>query len=139
MLVPEIIEMDDDDAQSFISSREKLKSFGLDIEAFGPGTISVSSIPAVLGEVNVKELILDLSKDVGDLEKENILVTKINEILSKMACHSSIRSGRRLSIEEMNALLRQVESVPYSSQCNHGRPTFIELSLKEIEKLFGRV
>ena len=82
---------------------------------------------------------MDLSGDIGVFEKENTLVTKINEILSKMACHSSIRSGKRLSIEEMNALLRQVESVPFSSQCNHGRPTFIKLSLKEIEKLFGRV
>ena len=138
LLVPVIIEMDEEEAQSFVNSKEQLKNLGLDIESFGPTAISVSSTPAVLGEINVRELILDLSKNIWDLEKEDTLVTKINEILSKMACHSSIRSGRRLSIEEMNALLRQVESVPYSSQCNHGRPTFIELSLKEIEKLFGR-
>ena len=83
MLVPEIIEMDDDDAQSFVDSKEQLRNLGLDIESFGPGAISVSSIPALLGEINVKDLILDLSKYLGVLEKENTLVTKINEILSK--------------------------------------------------------
>ena len=92
----------------------------------------------MLGEVNIKELVKDLLREIGDLGKEKTLLEKIDQVLSTIACHSSIRSGKILSIEEMNALLRQMEIVPYSGQCNHGRPTFIKLSLKDIQKLFGR-
>ena len=136
--MPEIVELGETDAELLLASKEQLADFGLEIESFGPGTVSVSAIPAVLGEVNIKELVKDLLREIGDLGKEKTLLEKIDEVLSTIACHSSIRSGKILSIEEMNALLRQMEIVPYSGQCNHGRPTFIKLSLKDIQKLFGR-
>ncbi len=119
-------------------SKDELAAFGLDVDSFGPGAISVLAIPAALGDINIEELIKDLLLEIGDLGREITLKTKIDQILSRMACHSSIRSGRRLVLEEMNALLRKIEVVPYSAQCNHGRPTYITLSLKDIEKLFGR-
>ena len=138
LLVPEIVELGETDAELLLASKEQLADFGLEIESFGPGTVSISAIPAVLGEVNIKELVKDLLREIGDLGKEKTLLEKIDEVLSTIACHSSIRAGKILSIEEMNALLRQMEIVPYSGQCNHGRPTFIKLSLKDIQKLFGR-
>ncbi len=138
LLIPEIIELGDLDSQSILDSKDQLAAFGMEIEAFGPGAISVQAIPEALGNTNIKELIKDLLLEIGDLGKEITLGKKIDQIFSKMACHSSIRSGRRLGEEEMNALLRQIEVVPFSAQCNHGRPTYITLSLKDIEKLFGR-
>ena len=138
LLIPEIIELGDQDTHSILRSKDELAAFGLDVDSFGPGAISVLAIPAALGNINIEDLIKDLLLEIGDLGREITLKTKIDQILSRMACHSSIRSGRRLVLEEMNALLRKIEVVPYSAQCNHGRPTYITLSLKDIEKLFGR-
>jgi DNA mismatch repair protein MutL len=112
--------------------------FGLGIESFGNGAIAVRETPAILGEVNAKALILDLLDEISDWGSSQLIQERIEAILSRMACHGSIRSGRRMRAEEMNALLREMEATPHSGQCNHGRPTYVELKLSDIERLFGR-
>jgi DNA mismatch repair protein MutL len=112
--------------------------FGLGIEPFGNGAIAVRETPAILGEVNAKDLILDLLDEISDWGSSQLIQERIEAILSRMACHGSIRSGRRMRAEEMNALLREMEATPHSGQCNHGRPTYVELKLSDIERLFGR-
>jgi DNA mismatch repair protein MutL len=122
-----------------LEQRDLFLESGLDIEAFGAGAIAVRSIPAMLaGRVNIKSLLQDLADDLRDHEKATALEEKINHVLSTMACHGSVRSGRRLTQAEMDSLLREMEATPLSGQCNHGRPTFVALSLDDIEKLFGR-
>lgn len=139
LLTPEIIAMDDVDCARLLESRDLFAKSGLEIEAFGAGAIAVRSIPALLsGRIHLKNLLQDLADDLREHEKATALEEKINHVLSTMACHGSVRSGRRLTVPEMNALLRDMESTPLSGQCNHGRPTFVALSLDDIEKLFGR-
>lgn len=138
-LTPEIITMDDVDCTRLIESRDLFKKSGLEIESFGAGAIAVRSVPSVLvGRLDLKVLLQDLADDLRDHEKATALEEKINHVLSTMACHGSVRSGRRLTLPEMNALLRDMEKTPLAAQCNHGRPTFVALSLDDIEKLFGR-
>ena len=139
LLTPEIITMDDVDCARLLESKNIFLKSGLDIDAFGAGAIAVRSIPAILsGRIDLKTLLQDLADDLRDHEKATALDEKINHVLSTMACHGSVRSGRRLTAPEMNALLREMEHTPLSGQCNHGRPTFVALSLDDIEKLFGR-
>jgi DNA mismatch repair protein MutL len=117
---------------------QELAELGLIIEAFGGSAIAVRETPAILGPVSAKPLIMDLVDELQDLGNSEKIKTKIEEILSRISCHGSIRSGRRMRPEEMNALLRDMEKTPLSGQCNHGRPTYIELKLADIERLFGR-
>lgn len=139
LLTPEIITLDDTDCARLMETKDLLADFGLEIDTFGAGAIAVRSIPAILGNrLNLKSLLQDLADDLRDHEKASALEEKINHVLATMACHGSVRSGRRLSIPEMESLLREMESTPLSGQCNHGRPTFVALSLDDIEKLFGR-
>jgi DNA mismatch repair protein MutL len=139
LLVPEIIDMDDTLSARLLDKAEALANLGLEIEPFGTGSLAVRSVPAVLGgKADIRRLVQDLADDLADQDGFTLLEDKINHILSTMACHGSVRSGRRLNADEMNALLRQMESTPHSGHCNHGRPTYIKLSLKDIEKLFGR-
>ena len=139
LLTPEIIALEDVDCARLLEQSETLASLGLEIEAFGIGAIAVRSIPALLsGRIDVHRLIHDLAEESAENEKATGLEEKINALLSTMAYHGSVRSGRRLNVIEMNALLRQMEETPLSGQCNHGRPTYISLSLADIEKLFGR-
>lgn len=139
LLTPEIIELGDTQAELLLKHADQLAKLGLEIEAFGAGAVAVQSVPAILGQkADIHSLIRDLADEVLDNEETQGLEERINEILSTMACHGSVRSGRRMNTEEMNALLRQMEATPLSGQCNHGRPTYIELDLKDIEKLFGR-
>ncbi len=139
LLTPDIIAMDDVDCARLLESRDMFLKSGLDIEAFGAGAIAVRSVPAILGgRVQLKSLLQDLADDLRETEKATVLDEKINHVLSTMACHGSVRSGRRLTQIEMDALLREMEITPLSGQCNHGRPTFVALSLDDIEKLFGR-
>lgn len=139
LLVPEIIDLSDTAAGALLEKSDLLSKLGLDIEPFGQGSIAVRSVPALLhGKLDIKRLIDDVSGELEQQEETGILEEKLNAVLSTMACHGSVRSGRRLSIEEMNALLRQMEDTPNSGHCNHGRPTYISLSLKDIEKLFHR-
>ncbi len=139
LLTPDIIEMDESDAESLLKHSETFAKLGLEIEPFGSGAIAVQSIPALLsGRLDTKALLYNLLDDLKEYDKATLLEEKINHVLSTMACHGSVRSGRRMNADEMNALLRQMEATPLSGQCNHGRPTYIRLSLKEIEKLFSR-
>ncbi len=139
LLSPEIIELEDVQIERLMSYADAFAKLGLEIEPFGQGALAVQSIPALLGaKPNIKRLIEDLADEIAEHDNADGLEDRLHHILSTMACHGSVRSGRRMTGEEMNALLRQMEETPLSGQCNHGRPTYIELSLAEIEKLFGR-
>ena len=138
LLLPEIINLSEDDASRLLEISEELKCLGLLIEPFGGGAVAVRETPALLGQVNVEDLIKDIVDELNDNKSSEILRTNIDSVLSRVSCHGSVRSGRRLKIDEMNALLREMEVTPHSGQCNHGRPTFVELKLFDIEKLFGR-
>jgi DNA mismatch repair protein MutL len=139
ILVPEIIELSSEQrAMLLYDRREDLSKLGLTIEKFGEKSIIVSEIPSILGDINVSKLIQDLVDHLSDLDENVRLIELIEHVTETYACHYSIRSGRKLSLYEMNELLRQMEQTPFSGQCNHGRPTYIELKLADIEKLFGR-
>jgi len=139
LLVPEIIDMNDVRAAALLEKSALFQKLGLEIEAFGQGSIAVRSTPAILtGKIDVHRLVNDIADELEDQDSSILLEEKLNAVLSTMACHGSVRSGRRLSIEEMNALLRKMEETENSGHCNHGRPTYISLSLKDIEKLFHR-
>lgn len=139
LLTPEIIDMEETQASALLEKAPALKRLGLEIDSFGAGAIAVRAVPSILGgRVDIPALIRDLSDDISEDGSAGLLEEKINELLGTMACHGSVRSGRRLGTEEMNALLRQMEHTPNSGHCNHGRPTYIKLKLEDIEKLFGR-
>ena len=138
LLIPEIVELSDGDAAALLAHAENLARLGLVLEAFGPGTIAVRETPAILGEINAENMLRDVLDELSDLGESQLVQEKLEAILSRVACHGSIRSGRRMRAEEMNALLREMEATPHSGQCNHGRPTYVELKLSDIERLFGR-
>ncbi|EAA25939.1 DNA mismatch repair endonuclease MutL [Rickettsia sibirica] len=139
LLIPEIVELPNEKkADCLYDHREKLYKLGLTLEKFGEKSIIVTEIPNILGDVNVQKLIQDLADHLSDFGKNIALTELIEHVTETYACHYSIRAGRKLSADEMNALLRQMENTPLSGQCNHGRPTYIELKLKDIERLFGR-
>ncbi|HPF78223.1 MAG TPA: DNA mismatch repair endonuclease MutL [Alphaproteobacteria bacterium] len=139
LLVPEIIDLDDTAINALTDHLETLRQFGLEIEAFGANSVAVQALPAIMGnKVDIKKMIYDIVDEITEHDTAERLKKSIYEILSTAACHGSVRSGRRLNTEEMNALLRQMEETENSGHCNHGRPTYIKLSLKDIEKLFGR-
>ena len=139
LLTPEIIDLGEHLAEGLLAHAAQLSKLGLEIEPFGSGAVAVQSIPAILSNrANIQSLIRDLADEVLDHESAQGLEERINAMLSTMACHGSVRSGRRMNADEMNALLRQMEATPLSGQCNHGRPTYIELGLNDIERLFGR-
>ncbi|WP_370050267.1 MULTISPECIES: DNA mismatch repair endonuclease MutL [Salipiger] len=138
LLIPEIVELSADDLSRLLSIADDLSRMGLTIEAFGGSAVAVRETPAILGEVNAKALLTDILDEIADFGSSQLVQEKIEAILSRVACHGSIRSGRRMRAEEMNALLREMEATPHSGQCNHGRPTYVELKLSDIERLFGR-
>ncbi len=138
LLLPEIIDMPQEDCERLAEHADAFARLGLSLERFGPGAIAVRATPAMLGEANARQLVVDLADELADGDTAAGLERRLHAIASRMACHGSVRSGRRLSAQEMNALLRQMESTPGSGTCNHGRPTFIELKLSDIERLFGR-
>lgn len=138
LLLPEVVETGEDKAETLLSIADELKKTGLLIESFGDGAVLVRATPAILGEVDAKKLVADLADTAADGERGTSVAEKIKNVVARMACHGSVRAGRKLDISEMNALLRQMESEPLAGQCIHGRPTYIELKLKDIEKMFGR-
>ncbi len=138
LLLPEVVELDEDAVARLVKRTGELAELGLVIEAFGPGAVVVREVPALLGEMDVQGLIRDLADELAELGNALSLKERLEEVSGTMACHGSVRAGRRLLPEEMNALLRQMEATPHSGQCNHGRPTYVELKLEDIEKLFGR-
>ena len=138
LLIPEIIDLPEEDCDRLMEHAGELDKFGLTYERFGPGAIAVRETPSMLGEIDAVGLIRQLADEIAEWDTANGLAAKLDYLAATMACHGSVRSGRRMRPEEMNALLRQMEATPGSGQCNHGRPTYIELKLGDIERLFGR-
>ncbi len=138
LLIPEVLDLSEGDAARLLEMAEDLATLGLVIEPFGPGAIAVRETPAILGQVDARAMILDILDELADEGDSLTVKTRIEAILSRVACHGSIRSGRWMQADEMNALLREMEATPHSGQCNHGRPTYVELKLADIERLFGR-
>jgi DNA mismatch repair protein MutL len=138
LLIPEVVELDVDAAELLLSRAGELGQLGLAMEAFGGGAVLVREVPALIAGADVKALMHDLAEEISVLGSAAGLEERLHAICARIACHGSVRAGRRLTAEEMNALLREMEATPNASQCNHGRPTFIELALADIEKLFSR-
>tara|TARA_R110000868_G_scaffold4155_15_gene25382 strand:- start:15359 stop:17185 length:1827 start_codon:yes stop_codon:yes gene_type:complete len=138
LLIPEVVEMDEAAVDRLCARSAEFEELGLAIEKFGPGAVVVREVPALLGHSDVKALVRDLADDLEEFGAGLALKERLEDVCSTMACHGSVRAGRRLTPEEMNALLREMEVTPHSGQCNHGRPTYVELNLSDIERLFGR-
>src|SRR5436305_3600972 len=138
LLIPEIVELDEAAVERLVDRAKELASFGLAIESFGPGAVAVRETPSLLGRANAAGLLRDLAEHMAEWDEALPLERRLMHVAATMACHGSVRAGRRLKPEEMNALLREMEDTPNSGQCNHGRPTYVELKLSDIEKLFGR-
>jgi len=138
LLIPEIVDLDGDEVAALAEAAPELEKLGLVLEGFGPGAVMVREVPALLGDTDVKGLVKDLAREAVSGGQGSLLKERLEAVCSTMACHGSVRAGRRLAGEEMNALLREMEATPGSGQCNHGRPTYVELKLADIERLFGR-
>ncbi|NQV44337.1 MAG: DNA mismatch repair endonuclease MutL [Rhodospirillales bacterium] len=133
LLIPEVVELEGPAVDRLIARAEELAEMGLVLEAFGEGAVVVRETPALLGEIDIKGLIRDLADDLAEMDEALSLRNRLGDVCASLACHSSVRAGRK-----MNALLREMEATPHSGQCSHGRPTYVELKLHDIEKLFGR-
>ena len=138
LLIPEIVELDEATVERLLGRAHELVNFGLAIESFGPGAVAVRETPSLLGKVEASALLRDLAEHMEEWDEALPLERRLMHVAATMACHGSVRAGRRLKPEEMNALLREMEDTPNSGQCNHGRPTYVELKLADIERLFGR-
>ena len=138
LLLPEVVDLETEDAARLEKHLDDFARLGLVMERFGEDAMMVRETPAMLGEVDAQGLVRSLAEDLRAFGDALVLKERLEEVCSSVACHGSIRSGRRMAAEEMNALLRQMEETPHSGQCNHGRPTYVELKLADIERLFGR-
>jgi DNA mismatch repair protein MutL len=138
LLIPEIVEMDEATVEKLVARAGELEKFGLSIESFGPGAVAVRETPSLLGKTDAASLLRDLAEHMAEWDEALPLERRLMHVAATMACHGSVRAGRILKPEEMNALLREMEVTPNSGQCNHGRPTYVELRLADIERLFGR-
>jgi DNA mismatch repair protein MutL len=138
LLIPEVVDMDPSEVTRVVERAAELAELGLVVEGFGPDAVVVREVPAMLGKLDVKGLVRDLADEIAESGNALSLKERLEEVSGTLACHMSVRAGRRLNAEEMNALLREMEATPHSGQCNHGRPTYVELKLADIEKLFGR-
>jgi DNA mismatch repair protein MutL len=138
LLIPEVVDLDPSEVTRVAARAAELAELGLVLEAFGPDAVVVREVPALLGKLDVKGLVRDLADEIAETGNALSLKERLEDVSGTMACHMSVRAGRRLNADEMNALLREMEATPHSGQCNHGRPTYVELKLSDIEKLFGR-
>ncbi len=138
LLIPEVVELDEAAAAILCARAAELEELGLVVEPFGPGAVIVRETPALLGETDIQGMIRDLADDLAELGGAVALKDRLGDVCATMACHGSVRAGRRLNGAEMNALLREMEQTPLAGQCSHGRPTYVELKLTDIEKMFGR-
>lgn len=137
-LIPVVVELAEDDCARLEAAAPVLERLGLELDRFGPGAVAVRGTPALLGETDIAGLIRDVADILAEWDSVAGLEDRLDAVIGRMACHGSVRSGRRLRLEEMNALLRQMEATPHSGQCIHGRPTYVELKKADIERLFGR-
>jgi DNA mismatch repair protein MutL len=138
LLIPQVVDLDPVQIEHLTSAGDVLRQSGLLAEPFGEGAMIVREIPAAISQDDLPALLRDLADDLAELDASSVIEERVNHVLATIACHHSVRSGRIMRPEEMNALLREMEVTPNSGQCNHGRPTFIELKLADIERLFGR-
>jgi DNA mismatch repair protein MutL len=138
LLIPEVVSLDPAEVERVVSRAEEFAQLGLMLEAFGPDAVIVREVPAALGQIETASLVRDLADELAESGAALSLKERLERVAGTLACHTSVRSGRRLNAQEMNALLREMESTPHSGQCNHGRPTYVELKLADIERLFGR-
>ena len=138
LLIPEIVELDEANVERLLTRADELARYGLVLEPFGPGAVAVRETPSLLGEIDAGALTRDLAEHMAEWDGSLPLERRLMHVAATMACYGSVRAGRRLKPEEMNALLREMEATPNSGQCNHGRPTYVELKLADIERLFGR-
>jgi DNA mismatch repair protein MutL len=138
LLLPDVVELDPAAAEALVERRDELAGLGLVLESFGAGAVIVREVPDLLGSCNPAGLVRDLAEEILEHDAGFSLVERLEAVCGTLACHGSVRAGRRLNAAEMNALLRQMEATPHSGQCNHGRPTYVELKLADIERLFGR-
>jgi DNA mismatch repair protein MutL len=138
LLIPEIVDLEESKLTRLLEQQIDFGKFGFSIDEFGPGALIVREVPSLLGDADIQTLIRDLADDLEDMGASTTLEDKLGQICGTLACYGSVRAGRSLNIEEMNALLREMENTPHSGQCNHGRPTYIELNLTDVERLFGR-
>ena len=137
-LIPVVIELPEEDCARLEEAAPEFERFGLYLERFGPRAIAVRETPALLGQTDISGLVRDLADGLAEWDSSTAISDRMDEIIGRMACHGSVRSGRRLRVDEMNALLRDMEATPHSGQCIHGRPTYVELKKRDIERLFGR-
>tara|TARA_Y100001970_G_scaffold232880_1_gene290056 strand:- start:86 stop:658 length:573 start_codon:yes stop_codon:yes gene_type:complete len=138
LLLPEVVDLDEASVNRLADRLDEFAELGLVLEKFGPGAVVVREVPALLGQSDVAGLVRDLADDLSEIGTTQSLKERLDDVCSTMACHGSVRAGRRLNRDEMNALLREMEMTPHAGQCNHGRPTYVELNLTDIERLFGR-
>jgi DNA mismatch repair protein MutL len=138
LLIPEIVDLDPADAERIAERADEFAAVGLVVDRFGPGAVAVRETPAMLGAIDSNALVRDLADEIAEWERGATVKDRLDRVASTMACHGSVRAGRVLKPAEMDALLREMESTPNSNVCNHGRPTYIELKLADIERLFGR-
>ena len=138
LLLPEVVTLADHHAAVIIEAADMLETVGLVVEGFGAGAVVVRGVPALLGTPDVKQLVADIAEELVELGGSTSLEDRINHVLATVSCHGSVRAGRPLNASEMNALLRDMEITPRSGQCNHGRPSWVKLSLADIERLFRR-
>ena len=138
LLLPEVVELDDDLIERLEARLPELERLGLVLESFGQGAVVVREAPAMLKHADVRRLVRDLAEDLVEIDQAKSLVDALERVAATMACHGSVRAGRRLTMAEMNALLREMEATPNSGQCNHGRPTYVSLAEADIERLFKR-
>ena len=138
LLLPEVVDLPPHHRQAILEEADFLAGLGLEVESFGEGSVLVRGVPAMLGNPNAAQLARDIAEELAELGGSQTLEDKLSHVLATVACHGSVRAGRRLNDAEMNALLREMEVTPNSGQCNHGRPTWVRLSLADVERLFGR-
>jgi DNA mismatch repair protein MutL len=138
LLLPAVVELPTSDAARLLAHAAELARLGLELEAFGPGAVLVRALPAALGAPEPAPLLRDLADELAEQDEATALAARLDAVVARLACHGSVRAGRRLTHAEMDALLRQMEATPRAATCSHGRPTFLKLSKAEIEKLFGR-
>ena len=137
-MIPEIVSLTDAECEALLDHSVSLYKLGLAVDRFGTDAVAVREVPALFGAKGVGELVRDLAAQLLEDGTDDLLTRRLEDVCATLACHGSVRAGRRLTPDEMNALLREMEATPGSGQCNHGRPTYVELSLAEIERLFGR-